>query len=155
MRRWLITTVAPQKDFLGPIIDAQQREVLLKLLLLIVAIFTGVVFARHLARPIRALSVEVEHIKHLDDVLRLQLCARVNWKGHERTVRPEQHEQVREAGDRGPEVGLRAALPDLVERQAFAPSDPGRDRHVGDVEAGPAYDRGQRAASAPGLDDRA
>ena len=70
-------------------------------------------------------------------------------------VRPEQEEEVREAGDRRAAVGLRAAVPVLGQRAALAAADPLGDRHVGDVEAGAEDDRVDLALGAVGADDRA
>ena len=69
-------------------------------------------------------------------------------------VRPEQQEQVREAGEGGAAEGLRAAARVLGDRDALAVADAVGDRQVGDVEAGAEDDRVDLELLAGGGDDR-
>ena len=73
----------------------------------------------------------------------------------EARVRPEEEEEVREAGHRRSQVRLGAAVPRFVERPAAAPSHVLAEGEIGHVKAGAEDDRVDRALLAVAGHDRA
>ena len=68
-------------------------------------------------------------------------------------VGPQQHEEVRVAGDGHPEVRLGASGPALGERVAVAADDAVADRRVGDLKAGAEDDRVDAVLDAARVED--
>lgn len=62
-KKWTLVMLVPETDFTGHVIETNQIIVILSLSILILAIVSGIFFARNLSKPIEALTREVANIQ--------------------------------------------------------------------------------------------
>ena len=65
-KHWYIFIVVPSDDFFGPIIKARRETILISLGIVLLSSLVVIYFSKRLAKPIVALTQEVDKIKHFD-----------------------------------------------------------------------------------------
>ena len=77
-KKWTIVVLAPEDDFIGPVKETFRTTLLISVLILLVAVGFGLIFARNLSRPIEQLTEEVRRIKDFDLEGRVTVTSAIN-----------------------------------------------------------------------------